>query len=426
MDRIIHLIKTSTFLKNVATLISGKGLEAIIGFGLMPVVTRIFSPEDYGVAASLTATATILIPLATLSYQSAIVFTRRPDQEAALFRIVLILACLLSFFVVILVKVNDSLSLFTLESGLSDWLWVIPIYVIIRGAYVCFEQMLIKRREFKWLSSSGVFSVSAAMVIRLVWGGLQGSCVGILITAYVSGFIIKVGICASRIKNLKNFLLSRLEYRTLIAVAREYSDFPKFQMVGSFFRSMANNLPVTLFVTLYSPEVAGVYAMTLALSRRPLEMLLVSYRSVFIQESARIQDDFKLLRKLFLKHTLAISIIGGSSSLILFEGAPKLLPWVLGPKWAGVGIYLQILVPWLFSLLLCLPAASMYIVMRKQRIWAKIIIFESLLRVLVIPVGSYTNLTIETILWGYSIIGAISGIVTVLIVDKLLVEGGKG
>ncbi|WP_320041124.1 oligosaccharide flippase family protein [uncultured Desulfobacter sp.] len=425
MAGIIHSIKTSGFIKNVATLISGKGLEAIIGFGLMPVVTRIFSPQDYGVAASLAATATIIIPLATFSYQSAIVFTKNSDQEAALFKIVLIGACLVSLGTMISLWANESFSLFTLESGLSDWFWVIPVYVMIRVFFLCLEQMLIKRREYKWLSYSGVLSVSAAMGLRLAWGGIQGSDVVILIAAYTLGFLVKIFIYVSKIKNFGKQLLSPFGSRSLASVARDYSDFPKFQMVGTFFRSMANNLPVTLFVTLYSPEVAGVYAMTLAISRRPLEMLLVCYRSVFIQESAKIQDDFILLRKLFLKHTFGIVVIGGVSSLILFWGAPMLLPWLLGPKWAEVGIYLQILVPWLFSLLLSLPAASMYIVIRKQRVWAQISIFESILRVVVILAGSYLNLTMANVLWAYSIIGAISAIIIVLIVDKLLLKGEK-
>lgn len=420
MSEIVASTKRGKFFRNVAALLSGKVLEAIVGFGSMPIIARIFTPEVYGVAASIIATTTMLMPLATLSYERGIILTKSSDEEIALTRIVFFSSLCLSILLLFFLWINKSVSLFTIKPELNAWLWVVSIYVILRAILLSLEQMMIKRDEFNWLATTGVVNVTVTALIKLIWGVLHGSFVVIFVIAYTVGLLAKICMCTLKIKDLKKKMKTHLGPKVLASVAKDFSEFPKFQMIGSLFRAAANNLPVILFVSIYSPAVAGVYAMTLRLSRRPLEMFLNSYRTVFLKQSADLQDDITSLRALFLKHTITIAIVGGILFLVLFWLSPKLIPWLLGSKWMDVGGYLQIIMPWLFSLLLSLPSVSVFVVIRKQKIWAQITIITSVLQILAIGGGKYVSLPIENVLWAYSAIGTITSIILIFRADRFL------
>jgi len=58
--------------KGMATLAVGNGLARIVGLASIPILTRIYSPEHFGVLSVFTALLLILTPLMTLRYELAV------------------------------------------------------------------------------------------------------------------------------------------------------------------------------------------------------------------------------------------------------------------------------------------------------------------------------------------------------------------
>src|SRR5690554_1776955 len=62
--------------RGMLTLALGSGIGRLIGIALIPVLTRIYTPDDFGVLAVYTALVAILAPLVTLRYVLALPLPR--------------------------------------------------------------------------------------------------------------------------------------------------------------------------------------------------------------------------------------------------------------------------------------------------------------------------------------------------------------
>ena len=58
--------------RGMLVLLLGSGVARLIGIGVIPILTRIYTPEEYGVLAVYTSFVAILAPLLTLRYVQAI------------------------------------------------------------------------------------------------------------------------------------------------------------------------------------------------------------------------------------------------------------------------------------------------------------------------------------------------------------------
>lgn len=71
LDRVRKDDKRSVF-QNMLVLAAGFGIGKIIGLISMPIVTRLYSPEDMGVLSVFVAITTLIVPLGTLLYTVAL------------------------------------------------------------------------------------------------------------------------------------------------------------------------------------------------------------------------------------------------------------------------------------------------------------------------------------------------------------------
>ena len=62
--------------RGMLVLATGSGIGKIIGIAAIPILTRIYAPEDFGVLAVFTALVTIHAPLVTLRYVLALPLPR--------------------------------------------------------------------------------------------------------------------------------------------------------------------------------------------------------------------------------------------------------------------------------------------------------------------------------------------------------------
>ncbi len=70
----IHRLKPkSEFSRNVLTLITGTSIAQAIPIAISPILTRLYTPEDFGVLALYIAIFSIISVIATLRYEFGVV-----------------------------------------------------------------------------------------------------------------------------------------------------------------------------------------------------------------------------------------------------------------------------------------------------------------------------------------------------------------
>ena len=78
-------LRRSRFVGNVLTLASGTAVSQLITIVAIPLISRLFDPDEFGVAALFLSIVTLLSVVATLRFEKAIVLPKSDDTAVNLF-----------------------------------------------------------------------------------------------------------------------------------------------------------------------------------------------------------------------------------------------------------------------------------------------------------------------------------------------------
>ena len=365
-----RLNKHRVFIGNIAALMSGKTIAAIVALGTMPVVARLFSPDDFGVAASYLSVIGIVSHVATLRYERTIVLPKSETEAAVLMGLtyrILLAVCIL--FLAVLAVYEAFAFTWPVFEILGHWRWLLPLGVLLMAGLQVQEAWIGRQAEFKLIAKSTVLGTLINASIRIGSGMAWGSSVLGLISSNLIGMLSRtVYQRAASVRGLQT-TFRHIPYPTLKSAAASYSDFPKFDAPAGLIFSFGQNLPVLFFGTMFSPAAAGLYAMANRLSQAPLTVVSDSVRRVFLQKAARINNQNRSLLKAYLLTTAGLALMGVGPLIVLTLFAEPLLGWLLGERWIAAGRYLAIMAPWLFMIWVTAPANPVFSVLRRQKLW---------------------------------------------------------
>jgi O-antigen/teichoic acid export membrane protein len=190
-----------------------------------------------------------------------------------------------------------------------------------------------------------------------------------LIFGNIFGLFGRFGIQAAASFDATKSVFRRFDLRSMRAIGRQYADFPKLNAPAGFIFSLGQNLPVLLFGVMFSPAVAGFYAMAHRLSQVPVKIVAMSTRRVFLQKAAAVNKRGNSLRKAYVLTSGGLALLGVLPFGLLWLYGQPLLSLILGERWFDAGRYVEIMAPWLFMLLVVSPSPSVFVVLRKQNYW---------------------------------------------------------
>ena len=157
----------SKLLRNILTVVTGTAGAQAITLAFMPVITRIYGPEAYGVLGTFLSVTMMLIPVAALTYPIAIVLPKRDGDARGLVRLALATALSLATVVALaLYFFGDQLSR-TLEIEIiQPYLMLIPFVMFCGAALEICQQWLFRTQRFRITAS-----VAVGHSLLVVWLG---------------------------------------------------------------------------------------------------------------------------------------------------------------------------------------------------------------------------------------------------------------
>jgi O-antigen/teichoic acid export membrane protein len=83
-------LRRSAFIKNIFIVMSGTALAQVLGFALSPIISRLYSPMDFGVFGSFYAVQGVIAAGLTLDYSAAVVLPKQKNDAINCF----VLSCM--------------------------------------------------------------------------------------------------------------------------------------------------------------------------------------------------------------------------------------------------------------------------------------------------------------------------------------------
>lgn len=365
-------MKNSQFVRNVATLMSGQAMAQLITIIATPVIARLFIPEDFGVVALFISIVTILSVPATFRYELATIL---PDQDSVALKlvvlafIIVVVSCLVVLLLQAFVEIFNVVPKWLEPLGL--WLWLVPFALFIRAGIKIVEGWATRKKQYKSMAVSDVGQAVTTTGSRIVFGFVAGTSVWGLMVGYVAGLILKF-FTQLYYTRIPVFQYGKSEDKeTLVQVGSKYQDFPKYNMPSGLIRTFAQNIPVIMFGVYFGPAVVGLYAMANRLFRMPVNFLSRAIRRVYLQKLSELKNKEQDLRPSFVKMTVALSALTLLPTFILWWLGADICVFFLGDNWVSAGVFVEILSPWLFTIIMATPATAIIVVCRKQHIWLR-------------------------------------------------------
>lgn len=369
-----------TFLQ-FSTLSTGNLITVFITLLSYPLLSRLYTAYEFGEFALFQSILIVILPLATLNYQEAIVIIQRKERLKKLISLLvhmtLIFTCLLTLFV--------GFSGFQLIgiSLTAKVLWMLPITLLMASIIQISNFVLLNKEKFKVLSIIKVIERvgfnGTAVLLSLVKGAVNGLVLGLL-----SGQLMALSIILyQRVISLKFSKPTKLEK----AILKKYNSFALYALPGGFLERLSRYLPIILLSTMINEAVTGQYAMAYKILSLPEIIAGTSLGNIFyLQANKRYVNKQKVSPLILKTWVSSISIALIPMVIMLFWG-PEIFIFTLSNKWQQSGFIASIIAPMMFVLFLTSPVSYWLNVFNKQDVDLKMGIATLISRLLTLSIG---------------------------------------
>lgn len=333
-----------------------------------PVITRIYEPDAYGVMSLIQTLSVFVGGLICFCYHQAIVLPAKDEKAynlSALSFFAIIFTCISLFLLVYFF--SDFLSNVLKISKYKNYLYFIPIIALFLGVKDIFTYLYTRFKYFKKLSIAIAIIPLFTVLIKISAGYILTASPFWLIIANLFGIVIAVFFLAFNFRSKLLILIKYFKTSTVNEVAKEYKNFPKYSLPGTFFDSMTNNLPLLLLAFFYSPVTVGFYGFTNVVLQRPVAIISQSISQILLKKFSDTLNSGEELYNILKKATLSLFLLGIIPFSVLAFGGEFIFNIVFGDNWEEAGVYAQILAPMFFLLLINKPAGRIIIAKQKLR-----------------------------------------------------------
>lgn len=380
----------SNLVKNATKLLSASVIAQAIGILIYPILTRIYSPEDFGLLNHIQSIGGFLAVIATAEYQYAILLPKEEKEAISCFRIGL--KILLFTFILLLCTIPFSKEIAHLlrVPELEEYYWALPLFTITTGGWSLLNYWHTRHKNY---TSASTYQVSKSTLnAALKWGlGLASFCRGGLILATIISSTLSLIINAIRSKAQypwKEILhLSDSDKNTAI----KYINFPKFSLPKAAVNYISCTLPFLMLTPVFGLKEMGYYGMATALAFTPINLLYNAINQVLFQEiAAKVNNKESVIQTLtrFIRKTLIFAV---PLFIMLYLLLPYLTEIILGEGWGKTGVYIGYMLPLLLTSLIAGSTCFLTDIFMKQKIHFYFEIWLIIVRIGSILYGIHIN-----------------------------------
>ncbi len=363
-----RLLPQSAYARNVLTLMTGTTLAQAIPIAISPILTRLYSPEEFGRFALYMAVASIASVLVTGRYELAILLPRRDKDALHIAALAMVLSAAISAVLLLVVLFfAQPIAALLGDAALAPWLYWVPASTLLLGLYQSLNYWSNRKAQYKRLAISRTVQSGSVALAQLGSGYAGSGAVG-LVGGQITGQVLATSVLARLIWREDHRAIQALRPLRGLALARKYINFPKYLIVAHGFNTASGQMPVLLLSALFNTAAAGFFTLTQRVMAAPMSLIANALGDVFRQEASQAyihQGQCKVIYQKTFKRLLLISVVPFT---IFFFAAPALFSWVFGEQWRVAGEYAQILTPMAFLQFITSPLSSMYMIAEKQKI----------------------------------------------------------
>ena len=379
-----RILPTSKSLRAVSVLAGGNAAGQLAIILVSPILTRLYTPENFGVLAIYMSVTGILSVIGCLRYEFAIPLPSAHTRAIDVSRLSLICAIAVSFVTLITILLFRKNIAYSLDMpALEKTLFFVPLGVLLLSIFKILNMWCVRTEQYILITTARLYQVAASILVQLTLSKF-GSL------GLVFGQLANQGAGISRL--YQRFKTDTIEHKWNLkdigTEALTYKRLPLFSTWASLANKTSTQLPAITFAFAFDAVVVGFYALAMRIIATPGAMVGSSIQKVYLSHAAEhlrqnrlhsvFENAFTLLLTVMVPVTLLIALI-----------LPTLFQIMFGEEWKTAGEFGR----WLMAVACCQvcisPLMTTYTILGKQKQELKQQVIQFTLRLTSLLLGFY-------------------------------------
>ncbi|MEW9500804.1 lipopolysaccharide biosynthesis protein [Jeotgalibacillus marinus] len=386
----------NSFSKNVLTVLTGTTFAQALPIIASPIITRLYTPEEFGEFGLFIAVLAVLSVIVCLRYDLAIALPNDDRKAVNVLALSVTSAAIFSSVLLVLAFIINMTSIIPeINPDLTTVIWILPFAVLLTGIFQSLLNWSIRTEKFKVIATTQIHRSTTIVSGQISTGFFMNSSLTLMLSQLVGQLIAVISI-------LKSSLVDILKHKEHIKkkVMKEqlfkYKKFPVFNSWSSLLNAGSVQLPLFMLAFFFNPVIVGFYTLAHRVLAAPISIIGTAIAQPYLQKATEKNREnklgefslqiFKVLLSIGLVPIILISII-----------APELFATIFGATWSKAGVYVQLISIWLLFVFIVSPLSHIFTILelQKESLNFNIVLFLS--RIAVLTIGGLTGNDVITI-----------------------------
>ncbi|MFG1487949.1 oligosaccharide flippase family protein, partial [Oceanospirillum sp. HFRX-1_2] len=324
----------NSFARSVGILLSGTASAQLLLVLASPLLTRLYTPDDFGVLAVYASILNIITVFCCLRYEVSIPL---PKTDIEAYNIMALCASVLTLLTIVISGVFAVWGDYFLDilnmNRLIPYTWLIPVGFYFTGLYAILKYWAVRKKKFKDIALTRMRQSVSMLFLQIT---LYKFGAAILVLGQAAG----QGVGFFRLSNTVNIkrALKTVRMKRINKLSIRYKNFPLFSTWTGIFNAIGSQLPPLIFAAVFSSSAAGLYALAHRVVSMPASIIGQAVGNVFLSSAPQAHREGSL-DQLLLKVVLTLSMLAFPAGMFMVVNSETLFSLLFGENWGVAGVY---------------------------------------------------------------------------------------
>ena len=358
-ESVVGVGSRRTFVRRAAIAASGAAAGQLAVVLSSPLLTRWFSPDDFGRLGAFLGIASIASLVSTLRLDAAVPLPADDDEARRVVDVALLASSIMAAVAVVVLVL-----LWQTTSTLGDWSGIAALSVPTMIGMAAFNTVVVwcvRVDRFGTTALARVWLGLVTVAVQIGAGALGAGTMGLLIgpaIGWTSGALVLT-------------LGARLGHRSsplhVAELLRRYRRFPMFSTAAAVLNRGAQELATIGFLLVFGPTEAGWFYLCSRSLTVPANVLASGASQSFVHRAGPLaRTDLPSFRRLTRSTSLTMGLATAPFALGGMVLVPALLPMVFGQQWDEAGRLAVVILPSIVALMACVPVGHALVLLERN------------------------------------------------------------
>ncbi|MDW2169817.1 oligosaccharide flippase family protein [Vibrio sp. 1567] len=359
--------ESSSVFKGMFVLLVGSGFARVLGILCIPILTRIYTPEEYGVLALYVSVVAVLSPVLSLRFSQALPLPKSDAMAVNLLCLCFISIGITTILSLIMLSIvgNVVFKAFSMEV-LESW-WGLVVFGAFGVAF--FELVTLwatRKKQYRLISKAQLTQSLIGNAAKIVLGLLSFNFLGLILGHIMTQCSGVIGLIKLSYSDFKNNVSSISSYRIKF-LSRYFREYVYFRLPSQFLMTLSVQAPVLMMAGLYGSEVTGQLSLAFMALTLPTTVLGNSISKAYYGEIASIgKNDVRKIKRITIEVQKKLFIIATPIALTIMLCSKFFFGFFFGKEWVMAGEFAALLAPFILMQFTSSPLVQVINILSSQ------------------------------------------------------------